>query len=125
MKVFSSIGHFFAAFAHGIVRAGKATPAVAAVVASDASQVQAVVDPLVGALYPAAQPIERLAFQLLGDALAIVDKAEAGAQVVLPIGTDLIASLKNLGSGIKSLGAAVGVAQPTSVPVTAPAAPAA
>lgn len=120
-KVFSSVGHFFASIAHGVVNAAKKVDAVAPVVAADAAKVEAVVDPVIGALLPQYQPLERLAFEVFGNAIAEVDAVKDAGKAVLQIEGALFAQLKAVAGQAKTLASAVGVAKPTDVPTTAPA----
>lgn len=129
MKVFSSIGHFFATIGHGISTAAKAVAGVAPAVAAGAAKLEPVVEAATKAalgpgLGDAALTIERIAFQLLGNGVAIVAEGKTAAEAQgmnIPLDEQLIADLKALAPQFKALAGAFGIGVPTNVPVTAPA----
>lgn len=126
MKVFSSIGHFFATVGHGIVKAAQVVVTKAPVIESDAQKAQPIVDAVLGVtLGPVAQQLERAAFQLFGNAVAVVSEAKdavSASGLSVPLDAQLIADLKALAPQFEMLAASLGIGKPANVPLTAPAA---
>lgn len=126
---FSSIGHFFATAAHAISKAAKAVVSAAPKVGAEAQKLEPVVEAgtraaLGPGLGDAAVAFERLAFQLLGNGVAVVAEAKDATDakgMSIPLDESVIADLKSLAPQLEALFAAFGVSKPTDVPVTAPA----
>lgn len=124
MKVFRSIGHFFATIGHGIAKAASAVKAEAPVIAADAQKAEPVVAAVATSIFgAAADPIVSLAFQMFGNGVAVASEASdtALAQgLSIPLDTKLIADLKALAPQFEAFAAALGINKPTNVPTVAP-----
>lgn len=124
MKVFNSVGHFFATIGHGISSAAKAVAKEAPVVEAVAQKIEPVVEAVTAAtLGPAAAAIERLAFQLLGNGVAVVAEGQGVADAKglnIQLDEQLIADLRALAPQFTALAGAFGISKPTSLPIIAP-----